>query len=134
MIQVSSLTTQTLQPGQSLVFGKVNVKSSCKNHQCFNSMLPTSVKLCSKGIHDVSFHANITSTTAGAVLQLALALEGQPIVTTAMQAVPAAAGNLVNVSARTLIKNCCCDADRISVINTGATPVTITQNATLIVE
>lgn len=133
MIQVSTLATQTLQPGQSLVFGKVNHKSNCKGCQCFNSDLPTSVKLCSKGTHDVSFHGNITGAAA-AVLQLAIALEGQPIPTTAMQAVPAVAGNLVNVSARTLVKNCCCDIDRISVINSGATPVTIAQNATLIVE
>lgn len=133
MIQVSNSTAQELQPGQALTFQKVNHKSSAKSCQCWNSQLPTSVKLCSKGTHDVSFHGNITGA-AGAVLQIAIAIEGQPIVTTAMQAVPAAEGNLVNVSARTLVKNCCCDVDRISVINSGAVPVTIAPNSTLIIE
>lgn len=131
MIQVSNTAAQELQPGKSLNFTRVVSKTG--RCQCWNPSLPASVKLCAKGTHDVSFHANITGA-AGAVLQIAIAIEGQPIITTAMQAVPAAAGNLVNVSARALVNNCCCDANRISIINSGAVPVTIAPNSSLIIE
>lgn len=128
-IQVSNSAAQLLNPGQAMTFQNV-VK--CGDRQCFNRQLPTSVKLRAKGIHDVSFHGNITGA-AGASLQLAIALEGQAIPTTAMQATPATANALVNVSARTLVKDCCCDVDRISVINSGATPITVAPNAVLII-
>lgn len=131
MIQVSNLNAQALNPGQALTFNAVPFKSgSC---QCFNPQLPTSVKLCQKGVYRVTFNGNITGA-AGASLQLAIALEGQPFSTTAMQAVPAAEGDLVNVSAATLVRNCCCDIDRISVVNSGGVALTVAPNAVLIIE
>lgn len=131
MIQVSNVNAQALQPGQAITFNGVPIK--CGKGQCFNSQLPTSVKLCAKGMYDVTFHGNITGA-AGASLQLAMALGGQALPQTAMQAVPAAEGDLVNVSAETLIRNCCCDLDRISVINSGAVPITIAPNSVLIIK
>lgn len=131
MIQASNVNAQTLAPGQALTFNRiVHASGSC---QCFNPELPTSIKMCEKGLYDVSFHANITGAAA-ASLQIAIAIAGQPIVTTAMQATPAAEGDLVNVSARTIVKNCCCDIDRISIINSGAVAVTIAPNSSFIIE
>lgn len=127
MIELSNTTAQTIPVGGSVAFDKVLLKSGCD--VCYNAMVPTSVKLRSKNIYDIEFHGNITSTTASDALQLAIAVGGSPLVQTAMNATPAAAGDLVNVSAGTYLRNCCCDLDRVSVINTGTTPVTLAPNS-----
>lgn len=126
MIELTNTTAQTIQPGGAVTFDKVLLKTGCG--ECFNSMLPTSVKLRSNGIYDAEFNGNITGA-ANAILQLAIAVANRPLPQTAMNAVPAAANNLVNVSAGTYIKDCCCDLDRISIVNSGTTPVTIAPNS-----
>lgn len=131
MIQVSNSTAQTLQPGQAMTFDKVLLKTNCG--ACFNSQAPNVVKLCDRGNYNITFHGNITGG-AGDQLQLALALGGYAAPTTAMNAVPAAEGNLWNVSAQLPVRNCCCDLTRLSVVNAGATAVTIAPNATLTVK
>ena len=129
MIELTNTATQTIPVGGSVTFDRVLLNSG--NRECWNRMVPTSVKLRGKGIYDIEFHGNITSDTAGAVLQLAIAVGDSPIVQTAMNAIPAAAGDLVNVSAGTYLRNCCCDLDRVSVRNVGTTPITIAQNSSL---
>lgn len=129
MILLSNATTQVLQPGQALNLKKIfKSKNGC---ECFNEQAPASVKLCSKGVYEVSFSANITGATAGAPVQIAIAIGGQPLVETAMNSVPAAANDLNNVSTLTFLRNCCCDLDRVSIVNTGTNPVTIAQNSAL---
>lgn len=132
MIELSNLTAQTLQPGQSIAFDKVTLRTR-NGCECHNSSLPNSVKLCEKGIYDVSFYGNVTGATANVPLQLAIAIGGQPITTTAMNTVVATAGQLHNVGARKLLKNCCCDLDRLSVVNSGTNPVTIAPNSSFII-
>lgn len=127
MIELSNTTAQTIPAGGMVTFDKVLLHAGCG--ECFNSMVPTSVKLRGKHLYDIEFHGNITSVTAGNVVQLAIAVGRSPLVQTAMNATPAAAGNLVNVSAGTYLKNCCCDLDRISVMNTGTTPVVLAPNS-----
>lgn len=126
MIELTNTTAQTIQPGGAVTFDKILLKTGCG--ECFNAMLPTSVKLRSNGIYDAEFNGNITGA-ANAILQLAIAVANRPLPQTAMNAVPAAANNLVNVSAGTYIKDCCCDLDRISIVNSGTTPVTIAPNS-----
>lgn len=127
MIELSNTTAQTIPVGGMVTFDKVLLKSGCD--VCYNSMVPTSVKLRSKTIYDIEFHGNITSATAGDTVQIAVAVDSTPLVQTAMNATPAAAGDLVNVSAGTYFRNCCCDLDRISVMNTGTVPVVIAPNS-----
>lgn len=127
MIELSNTTAQTIPVGGMVSFDKVLLKSGCD--VCYNSMVPTSVKLRSKTIYDIEFHGNITSATAGDTVQIAVAVDSTPLVQTAMNATPAAAGDLVNVSAGTYFRNCCCDLDRISVINTGTVSVVIAPNS-----
>lgn len=127
MIELSNSTAVTIPAGGMVTFDKVLLRSGCR--ECFNSMVPTSVKLRGKGIYDIEFHGNITSTTAGDALILAVAVGGSPLVQTTMNATPAAAGDLVNVSAGTYLRNCCCDLDRISVMNIGTTPITLAANS-----
>ena len=127
MIELSNTTAQTIPVGGMVSFDKVLLKSGCD--VCYNSMVPTSVKLRSKTIYDIEFHGNITSATAGDTVQIAVAVDSTPLAQTAMNATPAAAGDLVNVSAGTYFRNCCCDLDRISVMNTGTVPVVIAPNS-----
>ena len=130
MIQVTNTATQAVAVGAPLTFSKITLRS-CGACECFNSQVPTSIKLCGKGTYEIHFSANITSDAAATPIQLALAVAGNALVETAMNAVPAAAGDLVNVHTSTLFKNCCGDLDRISVINTGANALTVAQNPNL---
>lgn len=127
MIELSNSAEVTVAPGAAVPFDRVLLNSGCR--ECFNRMVPTSVKLRGKGIYDIEFHGNVTSTTAGDALVLSVAVGGSPLVQTTMNATPAAAGTLVNVSAGTYLRNCCCDLDRISVVNTGTTPLTLAANS-----
>lgn len=131
MLQLSNTTAQTLQPGQSLAFD--NVVLSTNDGICFNKQAPNTVKLCARGNYDVTFHANITGAAAAA-LQLAIALSGYPNPQTAMNAVPAAEGDLENVSAELPIRRCCCDLNRLAIVNSGTTPVTIAPGSSLVVK
>lgn len=132
MIQLSNTTAQTIVPGGSVTFDIVMLHTGCG--ECFNRQIPKSVKLCGKGIYELHFSANITASAAATSLQLAMAVGGQPLVETVMNATPAAAGDLVNVSRSTLFDNCCCDMDRISIVNTGTAPVTIAPNSNFYVK
>lgn len=131
MINVSNMTAQVLQPGQAITFDKVTLRTR-NGAECHNMAAPRTVKLCSKGIYDISFSGNITGAAA-ANLQIAIAVGGQPLVDTAMNATPATENQLVNVFARKLLQNCCCDLDRVSVVNTGAVPVTIAPNSSFVI-
>lgn len=133
MIELSNLTAQELQPGQSVTFNKT-IFQSRNGCECFNQQIPTSVKLCGKGTWRLTFSGNVTSATAGDTLQLAIAISGTPLVETTMNSVPSAANALNNVSTETLFKVCCCDLDRVSVQNTGSVPVTLGPNSAFIIE
>lgn len=130
MIELSNLTAQVLQPGQAVTFDKVRTKSGCG--ECFNEQIPTSVKLCGKGMYDIHFSGNITGAAAAA-LQMAIAVANQPLVETAMNSVPAADGDLNNIHTMTILRNCCCDLDRISVINSGAVALTLAPNSAFVI-
>lgn len=94
------------------------------------SQFPTSVKLRAKGIYSIDFRANVGGT-AGAVCQLNIELGGQPIAETTMISTTGAAGTFNSVSGGTYVNNCCCDYDRITVVNTGTTTVTLNPNSCL---
>lgn len=129
MIELTNTASQVLQPGQAVTFDEVLLRTGCS--ECYNRQLPTSVRL--KGncgaTYEIHFNGNITSNTAGDVIQLALAINGQPLNETGMNALPAAAGDLVNVSTSTLFRLSCADLNRVSVVNSGTTPLTIAQNS-----
>lgn len=130
MIELSNTQAQALTTdasGNTLSFDRIILHTGCG--ECFNEQVNTSVKLCGKGVYELHFNGNITGATAGAPIQLSLAIGGSVLTETAMNAVPAAANDLVNVSTSTLLKNCCCDLDRVSVVNSGANPLTVAPNS-----
>lgn len=130
MIQLSNSTAQTLAPGQALVFDVIVNKSCRCRNECFSSQMPTSVKLTGGcgSVYDVEFSGNV-SGAAGDQLQLAIAVLGQPIPVTTMDSTPSAANQLNNVSNGTYIPITCADLDRVSIINSGTTNLTVAPNS-----
>lgn len=137
MIELTNLAAQTLQPGQALTFDKELLNSRCGS-ECFNSLIPTSVKLTGRRngngcapTYDVEFHANIGTETAATAVQLAIAVGGTALPQGLMDATPATVDERVNVSAGTYLKTCCSDLGRVSIINSGTTPVIVNAGANL---
>lgn len=125
MIQLSNTTEQVLQPGQAIAFDDVILHSGCG--ECHRNGT-SSIKMRANGVYSADFHGNVTASAAGPI-QLSLALTGDTYLPeTKMDATIAAEGNLYNVGTDTLIKNCCGDYDRVSVVNTGTTACTIAPN------
>lgn len=132
MIVLSNLTAQTIQPGQSVTFNKEILKSG--NCECWNPQLPNTVRLKANGIYSLGFSGNVALDTAEAAGQLAIAIGGQPLIETAMNSTPSTANTLNNISTETRFRVCCCDLNRVSVINTGAVPITLAPNSALVIE
>lgn len=122
MIELSNTTAQTLAPGQALTFDTVilNTKNGAECHRKNSGI----ITLRNVGIYEVHFAANISGTAAGPV-QLAIELDGEPLVETTMISTVGAAGDLNNVATSTLVRTCCGCCGRLSVVNTGATADTI---------
>lgn len=128
MIEVTNLTAQTLQPGQALVFDRtvLRTRNGC---ECHSDQTPETVKLCCKGIYSVSFSGNISGDAAATAVQLSIALGGTAIPTSVMNSVSVAANDVNNVATRIPVRICCGDLTRLSVINSGTTPVTVAANS-----
>lgn len=129
MIELTNSVAQTIQPGQAVAFDRVLLHTGCG--ECFTERANNSVKLRNKGIYEVQFSANIASPTAGTPVQLAIALGGQALPETVMVITTSAANAFVNIATGTYVRNCCCDFDRITVINTGTTPTLLSANMNL---
>ena len=130
MIEVTNSVAQTVAPGAAVTFDRVVAHSGCG--ECRDRRVPTSVKLTATGgVYKVEFSGNIASATAGSPVQLAIALGGSPLPETVMVSTASTANAFNNVSTGTYIRNDCCDFDRITVVNTGTTPVLLSANMNL---
>ena len=130
MIELSTTTALELSPGQAITFSSIPLKTGCA--EC-TRMGTGSVKLRANGVYVVSFSANIGATAATTAAQLSIQIGGETIPESTMISETAAAGDLNNVATTILIRNCCCDYDRITVVNTGTSTVNVGTGATLFV-
>lgn len=128
MIVLTNTVAQTVQPGQVVTFDKVKLHTGCG--ECYREGT-NSVKLRATGVYEVEFSGNVASASAGAPVQLAIALGGVAQPETVMESSPATADTYNNISTGTFLKNCCCDFDRITVVNTGTVPVLLSANMNL---
>lgn len=125
MILLSNNATQTIAPGESITFDLELLHTGCS--ECHRQGSPA-VKLRKQGIYELHFNGNIGATAVGtAALQMEAG--GEAIADTSMIATVGTVGALYNVSATTLIKNCCGDYDRITVTNVGTTTITLAPNS-----
>ena len=131
MIELSNTTAQTISPGQSLTFDTVILKSGCAEAHRTNSGIVTLRANCA--IYEVHFAANVSGTAAGPV-QLAISLDGEPLVETTMISTVTTAADPNNVAIATLIRTGCGCCGRISVTNTGASDVVVSPNPALFVK
>lgn len=131
MIVLSNTTAQTLTPGQSITFNDVVLHTGCAECHRANT---GSVKLRANGAYEINFSGNVSSPTAATQVQLTVQLGGANLPETQMISTPSAASSLNNVSTSTIVKNCCGDYDRITVVNTGASDINIAANPVLTIK
>lgn len=130
MIVLSNTVAQTINPGEAAAFNNVILHTGCS--ECHRKGTG-SVKMKNNGVYELHFSGNIGGD-AGTQANLALALGGDRLVETNMVATITTATDVFNVATATAVKNCCCDFDRVTVINTGTTPVTLAANPSFYVK
>lgn len=131
MIELSNTAAQTIAPGQSLTFDTVLLKTGCAEAHRSNSGIVTLKADCA--VYEIHFAANISATAAGTA-QLAISLDGEPLVETAMINTISTAGDPDNAATATLVKTGCGCCGKISVTNTGTTSVIVSANPALFVK
>ena len=134
MIILSNSIAQTLAPGQSLTFDITTLHTGCA--ECHRSGSGSVGLRANNGIYNVSFRANIGSTTAATDAQLAIQMGGSPLLETTMLSATTTAGDLNNVSCETAVSTCCCNGGggAIAVTNTGTTTITVGANPCLFIK
>lgn len=131
MIELSNTAAQTIAPGQSLTFDTVLLKTGCAEAHRTNSGIVTLKADCA--VYEIHFAANISATAAGTA-QLAISLDGEPLVETTMINTVSTAGDPDNAATATLVKTGCGCCGKISVTNTGTTSVIVSDNPALFVK
>lgn len=125
MIVLTNTAAQTLTSGQLISFNSKQWQTG--NGECYYPG-SGSVKMRNKGIYKVGFKANVSGGTAGTAVQLAIAVDGVTLAGTTLIYTPASDGAIGNVYCEIPVRNCCCDFDRVSVINNGTMDITIEAN------
>lgn len=132
MIVLSNTSEQVVPVGQALTFNTVVHKSGCAEGYRTGT---GAVKLrANNAIYELSFAANVTGATATNPVQLSMAISGATLPETTMIYTPAVANAVGNVGSSTLVKNCCGDYGRITIVNTGTDPITVSPNCCLFVK
>lgn len=131
MIELSNTAAQTIAPGQSLTFDTVLLKTGCAEAHRSNSGIITLKADCA--VYEIHFAANISATAAGTA-QLAISLDGEPLIETTMINTISTAGDPDNAATATLVKTGCVCCGKISVTNTGTTSVIVSANPALFVK
>lgn len=124
MIALTHDVEQTVAVGEALNFN-TKVYKSHDGCECNTEFATNFIKIRKRGKYDVHFHANVSGADTTA-LSLSLALGGVVIPYSTMVSTPTIDG-LNNVSITVPIKVCCGDFDRITVVNTGTTAITIAE-------
>lgn len=123
MINLGTVASQVLAPGQSVLFDLTVLHTGCAEYHRNGSGAVSLMK--SGAIYNVDFSADIGAAAPGTA-QLSVMVDGEPTRDGAMTSVTAAAGDLNSV-AKPGVKVCvpcdCCV--KVSVENTGDTTVTV---------
>lgn len=128
MIVLSTLTDQTIEPGQSITFDQTILK--CGNNEGHRGG-SASVKLRMHGIYDVRFSGVISAPATGDAV-LILEIGGERLTETRMaETISLATTQFKDISTSTYVKNQCGDYDRVTVTNIGAAAVTVAAGANL---
>lgn len=133
VIVLSNTIAQTIQSGQSLTFNTKVLHTGCA--ECYRNGSGSVGLRANNGVYDCSFKANIASSTAASPIQLALQMDGSPLLETTMISTPSAVDTFNNVSCRTFVSTCCCNGGgTITVVNTGEEPIVVDANPSLVIK
>lgn len=136
MAEFTAVATQTVAQNSNIIWTDTPVPGNCSIVHREGSGLVTLRALPNgqcRSRFKVTFGANLAAVTAASAVSLAVAINGEPISSSAMIVTPAAVGEYFNVNSSVYLDiptNCC---SQISVENTSAQSVSV-QNANLIVE
>lgn len=130
MIVLTTTTDLTIPVGGTINFDNVVLNTGCR---CWHRSNSSIARIVGKGNFLISFHANIGSDTALTDAIVTVRDTGEPIPGMTLNSVTATGGDVYNVSGTTIIHNCCGDYGRISVANTGTTPINVGAGATLVI-
>lgn len=129
MIVLSNSAAQTIAPGQTVLFDRKVLHTGCSEcHRCGTG----SVRLRGQGIYGVEFSGSVGGA-ANTQANLTIALGGDPLRETRRTATIEAATDVQTVAMSTRVRNCCGDYDRITVVNTGTTPVILQAGSSLVI-
>lgn len=131
MIIITNLASQELAPGQSLAFDTEILHTGCAECHRIGSGAVTLRQ--QQAIYEAHFSANVGTAAAAGVSQLAIAVNGSPLIETTMISTTGTAASLNNVSKDTALRTCCCGPETITVVNTGETTVTV-ENPSLFIK
>lgn len=134
VIVLSNTIAQTIQPGQSLTFNAKILHTGCG--ECYRDGSGAVGLRSANGIYNCAFKANIASETTALPIQLALSINGSPLLETTMISTPETANVFNNVSCETAVSTCCCNGGTgsITVTNTGVNPVVVDANPSLYIK
>lgn len=128
MIVLSNATAQTIQPGAAATFDVVKLHTGCGE---FHRTGSGSVRLRA-GPYTFEFTGNVGGA-AGTQPNLAIAVDGDPLLETTMAETVAPATDVHNVHASTKFCNRF-GGSTVTVVNTGSTPVELAANPTLVIK
>lgn len=132
MIVLSNTVAQTLAPGQAMTFDTEVLHTGCA--ECHRNNSGAVIFRANGAIYECKFGANIGSTEVGDA-QIALVVNGAPLLETTMIHTTATAGDLNRVSCDTAVKTCCgTGGESVTVVNTGTTTVNVGANPCLFIK
>lgn len=137
MAEYTANAVQLVEPNQDILLTETTVCGNSSILHRTGSGLVTLRGICKcqcRARFKIGFGGNIAVPTGGAgPIQIAIALDGEPIPTTTMIATPSATGQYVNVYSSTFIDVPCGCCSHVAVKNISTIAVNV-QNANLIVE
>ena len=130
MLILTNDTSLTLGPNQSVTFNLEILHTGCAECHRIGSCAVTLRQ--QQAIYELHFSANIGAIAPG-VAQLAIDINGSPLIATTMVSTTAAAGDVNNVAKDTAIRTCCCGPETCTIVNTGDTTVVV-ENPSLFIK
>jgi len=131
VIILTNTASQELAPGQSLIFDTEVLHTGCAECHRINSGAVTLRRR--QAVYGINFGANIGATAPG-VAQLAIEVNGSPLIETTMISTTASAGDVNNVAKTTAVQTCCCGPETVTIVNTGATTIVVEKNPSLFIK
>lgn len=134
MTELTNSAAITLPAGATAVFDSEFLSQRCNDCTTCSKNGTGVIKMCCGGVFEVRFTGNIGVSAATGLAQLAIRIDGTDYPQGQIRSETATAGNLNSVERTFYISNCSCDCSRVSLVNTGTTPVTIGIGAILSVK